>query len=178
MSAPGSRSSAYSAGGPYVLEVQNPAGATANGIDESHVSAVKELPATLLKVISAADLALSLSNVSAQSVDAQDKVDAATTIPTPAAAAADAIVTYASGNGVVHVLPASADASGVQIAVNAFLHETSGVKMYSDGKDVVFYDSNAIVSNPAGLESETWKFSDGSSISLVGVGFHHAIDLV
>lgn len=58
-------------------------------------------------------------------------------------------------------------------AVASFKAATPDYKLSLEGNHVVYYDLEAVLHHGPKIQSETWAFSDGSSVSLVGLNLGH-----
>ena len=66
-------------------------------------------------------------------------------------------------------LPSANKAPDVPALVKDFFQHTPHWTMFNDDKGVVVYDTDALKDHPNELKSVTFDFSDGSTLSLVGL---------
>jgi hypothetical protein len=65
--------------------------------------------------------------------------------------------------------PQNFDTGNLEAIVQSFLSNTPKWSMMSVDKEVILYDAGALTSDPIDIKSVTFDFSDGSTLSLVGL---------
>jgi hypothetical protein len=107
-----------------------------------------------------------------QTDDAVGSVDAGSATVDPVA---DLSTTDAAAQGPPSLLDPS---DAIEAAVQQFIAGTSDYKIILVENDIVFYDVAAVHDGDKSLKTVTWDFSDGSSISLVGLAANLPHELI